>query len=225
MLDSGKLNKLSRQRLHEQTYDELRSAIMSAKFAPGDRLTVRGIAAELGVSAMPVRAAFIRLTAEKAVIQNANGTIEIPRMTRKHYHELISLRALLEGKAAELAAKKVTKDDIALLREIGDRLTRSALGGDATAYVVANRQFKFAVVRMAESPALEDLVQRLWVQVGPFMGFYNTEVRAQADLDQHHQVIAALEARDGRKARKAIEKDIMDGLDYLFRMSPALKDD
>ena len=223
MLDDSKLNKLSRNPLHEQTYNELRSAIMSAKFAPGDRLTVRGIASDLGVSAMPVRAAFIRLTAERAVVQNANGTIEIPRMTREHYHELISLRALLEGRAAELAAGHVSDDDIAALQAIGDALTDAALSGDADEYVVQNRRFKFSVVKMAKSPVLEDLVERLWVQVGPFMGYYTTAVRAQADLDRHHEVIAALKAGDGKKARKAMEKDIMDGLDYLFRTSASLK--
>lgn len=223
MLEDARLNKLSRNPLHEQTYNELRSAIMSAKFAPGDRLTVRGIAADLGVSAMPVRAAFIRLTAERAVIQNANGTIEIPRMTREHYYELISLRALLEGRAAELSAAHVSADDIAELRIIGDALTMAALAGDAETYVINNRRFKFTIVRKANSPALEDLVERLWLQVGPFMGYYTTAVRAQADLDRHHDVIAALEAGDGKKARKAMEKDIMDGLDYLFKTSASLQ--
>ena len=53
--------------LHERTYQELKTAIMSGKFMPGEKLTVRGLSEELGVSAMPARAAILRLAAEKAL--------------------------------------------------------------------------------------------------------------------------------------------------------------
>lgn len=213
----ARLKKLSRNPLHERTYQELRSAIMSAKFAPGEHLTVRGVAADLGISAMPVRAAFTRLFAEKVVDQNANGTIIIPNMTKERYHELIVLRALLEGKAAEIAASRITSAQLKELRKIGDALTKASLAGDADAYLRYNQRFKFAVVAAADAPALADLVERLWLQVGPFMRFYHTDVRAQHELDKHTDAIEALERGDGAAARQAIEADILEGADFLFK--------
>lgn len=215
-MSDSRLKKLNRHPLHEQTYHELRSAIMSAKFAPGEHLTVRGVAADLGVSAMPVRAAFTRLIAEKAVDQNANGTILIPRMTKERYQELILLRALLEGKAAEIAASRITPAQLRNLKKIGKALTEASMAGDAEGYIVLNQRFKFAVVAAAEKPALADLVERLWLQVGPFMRFYATDVRAQHELDKHMEAIQALEEGDGAAARAAIENDILEGADFLF---------
>lgn len=215
-MTESKLKKLSRDPLHERTYNELRDAIMSAAFAPGDRLTVRGIAAQFGISAMPVRAAFARLIAEKAVVQNANGTIEIPHMTREHYRELIMLRALLEGRAAEIAASKITTEELKALRLIGDRLTEASKAGDAEAYITLNQKFKFAVVAAAKSPVLAELVEQLWMQVGPFMRFYAADVHIQHELDKHVEAVEAMARGDAVAARLAIERDILDGAEFLF---------
>lgn len=211
-----KLKQLSRNPLHEQTYTELRKAIMSAKFSPGEKLTVRGVAAMLGISSMPVRAAFTRLVAEKAVVQDPNGSIYIPQMTRQHYKELIELRALLEGRAAEIAASLITPKEISALNKVANDLTRSSMENDAERYIELNQKFKFGVVAAAKSEALADLVERLWLQVGPFMRYYASEVSKQHVLDRHDEAVEALRKRDGPAARKAIEQDILDGANFLF---------
>ena len=189
---------------------------MAAKFAPGEKLTVRGIASMLGISAMPVRAAFTRLIAEQAVIQNVNGTVQIPHMTREHYEELIMLRAMLEGKAAEIAASKIDRKLLAELEKIGKALTLASKEGDAESYIALNQRFKFAVVAAAKSPVLADTVERLWLQVGPFMRFYADDIHTQHELDKHEAAIEALRAGDGASARRAIEHDILDGAESLF---------
>lgn len=212
----AKLKQLSRNPLHEQTYAELRRAIMSARFSPGEKLTVRGVAAMLGISSMPVRAAFTRLVAEKAVVQDANGSIYIPQMTRQHYKELIELRALLEGRAAEIAAALINTKELAALEKIAHDLTQASKDGDAERYIDLNQKFKFGIVAAARSESLADLVERLWLQVGPFMRYYASEVSKQHVLDRHDDAVTALRRRDGAAARKAIEQDILEGANFLF---------
>lgn len=217
-----KLRKISRETINNRAYAELRKAIMAARFSPGEKLTVRRIARDLGVSSMPVRAAFARLWAEKAIAQNSSGTMEIPRMTREQYTELLQLRSLLEGKAAEMAAGRITNGELSRLEKIATRLTEASLFGDANGYMAANQEFKFAVVAAARSEALADLVERLWLQVGPFMRFYINDIRRQHYLDRHEEVVEALRRRDGEAARLAIERDILDGADFLLEHSSNL---
>src|SRR5258706_14132051 len=50
-----RLAPITHQTLYERVYEELRSAIMSASFAPGETLTIRGLAQQLGTSVMPAR--------------------------------------------------------------------------------------------------------------------------------------------------------------------------
>ena len=216
-----RFHKISRETLHDRVYGELRAAIMAGRFAPGERLTVRGIAEELGVSAMPVRAAFTRLVSERIVTQNAAGGVELPAMTRDEYLERFELRALLEGKAAEMAAGRADERVVAKLRKLAKAITEASLSGDAHAYVSANKKFKFEVVEAAGSVPLMDLVERLWLQIGPFMHLFQTDVRHQAEIDRHDQVVEAIARGDGKTARFELERDIRDGMDFLIRTTDA----
>jgi len=215
-VSEGRIHKLNRETLHDRAYHELRAAIMAGRFAPGERLTVRGIAEELGVSPMPVRSAFARLIAEKIVSQNASGGIELPEMSRDEYVERLQLRALLEGQAAYLAASRATPADVARLGKLADALTEASENGDARGYVRANKAFKFAVVTAARSEPLMDLVERLWLQVGPFMHLFQTDVHHQAQIDRHHQAVAAIARHDAAAASDEITRDILDGIQFLL---------
>ncbi len=68
------LKKLNWEPMHDTVYSGIRDAIVGAQFEPGQKLSLRAIAGELGVSAMPVRAAVLRLVAKKAW----NGTFSLP---------------------------------------------------------------------------------------------------------------------------------------------------
>lgn len=209
-------SKLERDPLHERIYRELRSAIISARFAPGEKLTVRSISSAFGVSTMPVRGAFSRLVAERAVIALANGTVAIPDLTREQFEDLVEIRLLLEGTATEKAVSSLARKDLAELKKIGAKLTAAAMANDAEAYLHNNRLFKFAIFHASGSPALEDLIERVWIQIGPFMRFYARDVRKQIDTDEHDAIIAALAAQDGPRARSAMERDIRGGAEYLL---------
>ncbi|WP_454683324.1 GntR family transcriptional regulator [Ancylobacter moscoviensis] len=219
MTEQVVFEKLERDPLHERVHRELRSAIIAARFEPGQKLTVRAISSAFGVSTMPVRAAFARLAAEKAVTALANGTISIPLLTREQFDELIELRMLLEGIATEKAARVITDEEIEALQLIAGELHEAAQANDADAYLRLNQQFKFAIFKAARAPALEDLIERLWLQIGPFMRHYAADIRGQLDTDRYDAVIAALRRADGRTARAAMEEDVAGGAVFLKRVA------
>jgi len=208
--------KLERAPLHERVYRQLRDAIISAQFGPGQKLTVRMISALFGTSTMPVRAALSRLVAEQAVTALANGTVIIPALTRNQFSELVELRLLLEGAATFKAASHITKKQLTTLRRYGAELTSTAHENDADRYIQANQNFKFTIFAAANSPALEDMIIRLWLRIGPFMRYYAKDVRSQIDSDEHDDIIEALARRDGPAAKAAIESDIRGGAAFLL---------
>ena len=99
--------------LHSRVYAELRNALMSGRFAPGSLVSLRTLAASLGTSPMPVRAAVNRLIAEQALEMRANRTVAVPIITQSQFLELTELRIMLEGRAAALAVPNL---DHALMR-------------------------------------------------------------------------------------------------------------
>lgn len=164
---------------------------------------------------MPVRAAFTRLIAELAVNSLANGTVVIPKMRRDRFDELVELRVLLEGKATELASSRVTASELDEMEAVATRLTDAANHGSAYDYLELNQQFKFAIYDAARSPVLKDLIERLWLQIGPFMCFYTRDIKIQAETDEQWTALTALRIGDGYTARKAIEADIRAGGVFL----------
>ncbi|WP_276947053.1 MULTISPECIES: GntR family transcriptional regulator [Ferrimicrobium] len=211
------LRKIEWVPLQELVYRELRRAIMSARYAPGQVLTVRATAAALGVSSMPVRAAFSRLVAERVVQSLENGTVVIPTMSRDRFDDLVNMRVLLEGTAAELAASRVTQSQLANLKELALALGRASKANDL-AYLDLNQSFKFTVCDAAGSPTLKDLIERLWLQFGPFMSTYATDIRNLSSTDEYLNVVDALSRGDVTEARLATVRDILGGAEFIIRV-------
>jgi DNA-binding GntR family transcriptional regulator len=214
-MSDGVLEKLSWEPMHDLVYTRLRSALMLARFEPASQISLRAVAKMLDVSVMPVRVAVLRLVAEKALVQAANGSFHVPQLTEAEFDEIVFLRSELEGLAAELAAARRQDSDLAMLSELADHLTEAAELDDSEAYGARNRDFKFAVIGLAQAPVLRDLIESLWVRIGPVMQLYSRNARHQLTIDTHHEVVAAIAAGNGAEARKAIRQDIMDGAAFL----------
>jgi DNA-binding GntR family transcriptional regulator len=213
--DYPTFEKMERDPMHERVYRALRTAIFTASFKPGQKLTVRAISEAFEVSTMPVRAALTRLVAEKVVVAQANGTVVIPQLTRTMFEELVGLRILLEGVAAQRAAGLITPAELEEVERQAQVISSATRDNDAKAYLEGNFRLKFAVFRAARSPALEDLIERVWLQVSPFMSFYIEDVGGQADTDRHHQLVDALRRKDGEAARVAMQSDILGGAEFI----------
>ena len=71
-LTNANLNGAADEPLHENVYQEIRRNLIAGQFQPGEAVTLRGLAAKLGTSAMPVREALRRLVAERALDLGAN---------------------------------------------------------------------------------------------------------------------------------------------------------
>jgi DNA-binding GntR family transcriptional regulator len=205
--------------LHERVYVELRQALMSGKFAPGQKLTSRKLAAALGTSDMPVRAAISRLTAEGGLVQRSNGTFIVPPITRSAFKELMELRALLEGRAASLACGRIDADGLRLLHKYSDELDRASAADDIVTYLDVNQRLKFTIYRYCESPKLYSLIEILWLQAGPALRYHAKVLRGIRDINFHREAIEALQKRKRAAAGAAIARDIKAGMDALLAVA------
>lgn len=66
---------------HERLYRTLRLQVMHGELAPGQAMTLRGLAEQFGVSMTPVRDAVRRLVAEGAFTMSSSGRISTPELT------------------------------------------------------------------------------------------------------------------------------------------------
>src|SRR5205085_10068288 len=92
--------QLSNSSMQEQAYQSLREAIRAGRFRSGEIVTLRGLAAMLGTSPMPVREAVRRLIQDKTLERLPNRTMRVPLLSPQRFDELTDLRVTLEGHAA-----------------------------------------------------------------------------------------------------------------------------
>ena len=206
-----------RETVHARVYRELREAIVTGRFVPGRPVTLRGVAAELGVSPMPVREALRQLVAERALVMHDNRRVAVPAMSPARFAELCLARALLEPELATLALPRATMADAAAMAAIDRDIDAALARGDSEAYMRENYAFHFRLYRAAGSSVLLPLVESLWLQVGPFLRMVVGRLGTGYVVDRHRAAVAAIRARDVAALREAIRADILDGQELIGR--------
>lgn len=200
-----------------QVDSAVRSGLLTGRFIPGKAVTIRGLAAELGVSSMPVREVLQRLAAENALEVKPNGRVQVPDMTPARFDEVLKARLLLEPELAELALPHLNSRDAKDLKAIDDDIDRRLGSGDAEAYMRLNHEFHFRIYRASGSKVLLPLIDSLWLQFAPFMRTVYGRVGTASLVDQHKAAIRAIEEKDLASLRAAIAADIADGMGLLGR--------
>ena len=155
------LAPLVRDSLSGMAYEQIRAALMSSQLRPGQRLVLRALAAELGISPTPVREALLRLVSEHVLELDARGIVCVPELDLATYVEIRDLRIELEGRAAAAAALYATPEDIAALTKIHDRFLAAEAKGDAHAAGEANEELHATIYRLARMPVLLTLIEIL----------------------------------------------------------------
>jgi DNA-binding GntR family transcriptional regulator len=208
------LQKIGRGNLSAMVYEQLRSALMSGYYAPGQRLTLVDLASELGTSVTPVREAIFRLAADGALEMPKAQTIAVPVLSEASVAELKMIRIHLEGEAAAAAALKATRKEVAKIRRINEAFFNALDQGDPHQASNYNREFHLAVVALAEMPIVLTTVEMMWARMGAHIHRINLGRRRLRDYGpdhEHYGVISGLELRDADLARQSIQNDIKFG--------------
>jgi DNA-binding GntR family transcriptional regulator len=206
---------LTRETLGERVTGELRALLVAGRLAPGEKLSLRRVAEALSVSMMPVREAVSRLAADGALEVLPGRAVRVPVLTLAQFRELTRLRLVVEGFAAEEAAKVATEAQIERIAAYENAFRQAASGDppDATAGVAANRDLHFALYEAAGMPSLVEMIERLWLKAGPIL---NIDMRHEprrlkggSAVQAHAALLEAMRRRDAAAARLALETDII----------------
>ncbi|MEH6365290.1 MAG: GntR family transcriptional regulator [Pseudomonas marincola] len=195
--------------LQETLYQNIRQALLSGQYMPGERLKIRDLAAQWGSSPMPVRTALQRLVSEGALEGEQQRSVRVPLMTDERFKHILQVRLNLEGHAAELAAERLSAEQIAQLRRCVEQMEVALEGRDLSKYLHENSQFHLILYHACGNPILLRMIESLWLQVGPFFNRLFTEADLSPRLNDFHlQALHALEAGDSRGVRHAVEQDL-----------------
>ena len=214
MQSNARVRPVSTAPLHERVYDELRTSIVRGRFAPGERVTIRELAAQFGTSAMPVRDALTRLVAERAVEMPSSRAFRIPLMSRSEFVSLCEFRVLIECHAVTLATPLVTPAELAAVEKLNNEVTRHFKAGNYEATLDANAEFLFTIYRASRESIVVSYIESLWLRSGPYLLIRLQRMAEAKDagrlrsIGHHQELLDALRRRNSRAAAHALKHDI-----------------
>jgi DNA-binding GntR family transcriptional regulator len=146
--DEGKTQPVSvfsgrhdRRKVTDWVYEELKSAIVDLRLAPGDPLREATLAEQLGVSKTPIREALTRLEQEGLVETTSFKGAMVTGYSRQDLIEIYELRELLENAAARAAAESMPDADRDRLRRICRESRKLKKGNDAAGLAALISEF------------------------------------------------------------------------------------
>ncbi|MCB2127347.1 MAG: GntR family transcriptional regulator [Rhodobacteraceae bacterium] len=201
---------------HDRLYRSLRQQIMHGELAPGQALTLRGLAKAYGVSMTPAREALRRLAAEGALTLSASGRVTTPDLSHERIEELATLRALIETELATRALPRAHMALIERLQVINMANAEAAVKRDAVAYIRTNLEFHRTLYLRAQAPAMLAVAETVWLQLGPTMRAVYSRLHRSDPPQTHRMILAALKAGDEPALRLAVRTDVTQGLRHLL---------
>lgn len=190
-------------KLSDRVYAQLRSQILSHRRSPGSRVTEVGIAEELGVSRTPVREALQTLRSDGLVINDVGGGSYVASISAQDILDTYSVRGVLEGHAASLAALHGTPRELAVLRAILDETSRVVVAGEGRQFARLNREFHDYIADMSHNSRLADLIRsvREFAFGDDTVAVYSARELANS-FHGHEDIVSAIANRDSAAADK-----------------------
>ncbi|MFG2882719.1 GntR family transcriptional regulator [Streptomyces sp. NPDC048297] len=177
----------------ERVMRTLRDQIIDGTRAPGSRLVEREIAAELGVSRLPVRDALRDLVNEGLVTPRPRTWAVVREFTPSDLSDLSEVRSVLETLAFSLAAQRRTREGLAKLRADLDAEESAATVGDGAGARRAAADFHETAIELADNALLSELYTTLRSRMRWLLGQHDDFA---AVAGEHEELYRAIEARD-----------------------------
>lgn len=194
----------------QEAYLYLQHALRTGRYKPGERLISEEIAAEIGMSRMPVREAFRRLAADGLVTLRPNRGCVVAGLSFDELYETFEIRSVLEGLAVRLATPKMTEEHFEELERLLDRMERAGHSGSSD-WVLRHQEFHSAIYTLSGRPKLIRQISALHVVIEPYMRIWFDYVNKPLSArEEHDQLIKVLALKDCAKAEEVMRKHILE---------------
>ena len=219
MSSPPRLIPIERDTLWDRAYASLRAALLAGRLAPGERIVLREVADELGISLTPVRDAVNALIAEKVLDRGGvgqGGGATVPLLDADQFRQLMTVRASLEPVAAAAAASRASTEQLHAIEASLIEMKRSVLEQRTADYLAAHHRFHFGIYAMCAMPVVEQIIEGVWLRTGPTLTLALPEyIPGLKRYEFHVAALDALRRGDAQAVAAAIRGDIESARDDI----------
>ena len=197
-------------------FASLRQAILNGDLTPGQRLVEEDLAGTLGVTRQSLRAALLDLAAEGLVERIPNRGARVRVVSAEEAVAITECRMALEALCAAKAAARITADEAAQLRELGENLKRAVSDKNPLKYSELNRELHRRVGVFSGQTVAVGLLDRLHGQlVRHQFQLALRPGRPEVSLGEHLAILYAVADRRPEDADRAVRAHLASVIEAL----------
>jgi DNA-binding GntR family transcriptional regulator len=198
---------LEKRLMREDVYAQLREWIIDGTLIPAEKLRDIELAERLGVSRTPVREALRQLEDEGLVETKQNAWTRVASVDASLAARIYPILRVLEPLALELSFPSFTARDIQKMRQLNARVQTALKRGDARAAALEDTALHGTWTAACGNPELCAIIRDLKTQhIRLEIAYWGGEAALES-VEEHARLIAALEARDLKSAKRALESN------------------
>ena len=202
----------------DETYKDLRYRIVTHELKPMEPLNEKALMDHYGLGRTPMREVLLQLQRDSLIQRfSRSGTIVSPVDIHIYKHN-IEIRTVLEGLAGELAAERITAEELTALAEILTRVNELEEQDHENLKELMQFEFDFhtLIYEATHNPKLIGVLHELQ---GVSARFWHYQIFSKQELlDQfidHREVVDALRKREGKRAGETLKNHIQKVLKKL----------
>ena len=182
--------------LRDHALVSLRAAIVSGELPPGSVVKDAELAAALGLTVAPVRAALARLVDEGLVEAKPQSHTRVTPCAAKQVHDAGVVLRAMHQLAAQLAVPDVTADDVRALRAANAAFADAVAAGDVDAALAADDALHAVLLRRCGNSAVAATAERYTPLVRRLERQRFASPHGRDSVRLHDRLIDACESRD-----------------------------
>ncbi|MDB5778978.1 MAG: Transcriptional regulator [Polaromonas sp.] len=207
----------------DQLREMLEEMIVSGHLQPGTRIDESALVKQFRVSRTPMREAIKALVATGLLEVRPRQGVWVTIISLPKLMEMFEIMAMLEGQCAKYAARRATSEEIGQLLAIHKRLEDELVNQDADRFYAVNAEFHDALYHASHTEFVVEQTRLLRRRVS----MYRKHVtylpgRMAATIQEHGEIIAAIQAKDPKAAAAAASDHVNllgdDMVDFIARL-------
>lgn len=199
------MEPIRRLSMHEEVLLRIREMIVEGNWAPGQVIPELEISNALQVSRTPVREALKVLIAEELLISSPRQGAMIKLVTPEEAREVLEATGEIEAAAGRRAVKRASDARLRKIGKLHERMVQAFEAGERTPYFAANLAIHRAIVEAGGNAVMSGLHTALVARMQRVRyACTNLPDNWKGAMDEHVEIIEALQARDADRLAKVL---------------------
>lgn len=206
------------QTLREKILETIRDAILKGSLRPGERVSEPELAERFGISRTPIREAFRQLESEGYLEVVPRKGAVVASLSERDIVEFYSIKSILEGHAARIAAERMSDRDVERLEAINTKLQQIAAAGDIKSFFRVHDEFHELFIKVSGNDKLVELINQLVLKFNRLrLASLSQPGRMEISVQEHRKIIEAFRCHDGEKAENLVRHTATIGAEVLIQ--------